>query len=102
MCDGGRYKIRTCDPIRVKEDVYKRQAEQITRADEARDVHVAAEVLVFNRADIDDACIFCFMNMLPKESRSTPVSYTHLFPRPIGNACTAIRLNESKTFARGE
>ena len=32
-------------------------AEQITRADEARDVHVAAEVLVFDREDIDNVRI---------------------------------------------
>ncbi len=32
-------------------------AEQITRADEARDVHVAAEVLNFDRDDIDNVRI---------------------------------------------
>ncbi len=40
-----------------RSETREKLAEQITRADEARDVHVAAEVLVFNRADIDDACI---------------------------------------------
>ena len=39
-------------------------AEQITRADEARDVHVAAEVLIFDREDIDSVCI-CLLYTSP-------------------------------------